>query len=297
MRPAAPPVYRRRVDPTTDPTRLAPEPVATWGAVVARLADEIPTGRLAVLGTVVRTRLGADPADVPGPSAAPLPAVDPLVGFAEQFVVDVSAVNPEQRAAAFGTLGADAFPTVQALYVLDLGTRMNAAFRALFGHPVPTAVATGDLWTTLEEFMRAVARLRALDPTSTELVRLRGARAHDCRLCRSLRNVHAVRAGGDEAFFDQIDDYERSALPERDRSALRLVDAMLWQPADWPDGLAAQLLEHWSPVELVELVLDVVRNAANKIAVAFGADEPHVTDGLEYYDTDAAGELVYGLTL
>lgn len=285
------------MDATIDPATLAPDPVATWGAVVARLGGEIPAGRLALLGTAVRTRLGAEALDVPGPSDASLPTADPVVGFAEQCVVDVSAVTAGQRAAAFAALGADAFPTVQALYVLDLGTRMNAAFRALSGNPVPATEATGDLWTTLEEFMRAVARLRALDPVSTELVRLRGARAHDCRLCRSLRNVHAVRADGDEAFFDQIDDYERSSLTERQRVALRLVDAMLWQPADWPDGLATRLHEQWSPEELVELVLDVVRNAANKIAVAFGADDPHVTEGLEYYDTDAAGELVYGLTL
>jgi hypothetical protein len=72
---------------------------------------------------------------------------------------------------------------------------------------------------------------------------------------------------------------------------------MVWQPAARPDGLAADHYGHWSPAELVELVLDVVRNAANKIAVAFGADDPHVTEGLEYYDTDAGGDPVYGLTL
>jgi hypothetical protein len=290
-------VYRRPVDPTTDLTELAPEPVRLWGAVLARLGEEIPADRLATLAAVVTSGLGADAADVPAAAAPTVPADDPVVGFAEQFVVDVSAVTPDRRAAAFTALGADAFPTVQALYVVDLGTRMNAACRALFGATVPAGTVTGDLWSTLEEFMRAVARLRGLDETSTEVVRLRGARAHDCRLCRSLRNVHAVRAGGDEAFFDQIDDFERSALDERHKVALRLVDAMVWQPAAWPAGLAAQLHDHWSPTVLMELVLDVVRNAANKIAVAFGADDPHVSEGLEYYDTDAAGELVYGLTL
>ena len=46
-----------------------------------------------------------------------------------------------------------------------------------------------------------------------------------------------------------------------------------------------------------ELVLDVTRNALNKIAVALGADAAHVEDGIEIYDVDADGELVYGLTL
>jgi hypothetical protein len=290
-------VYRRAVDPTADLTSLAPEPASRWGAGVARLVDEVPADRLSQLADVVQTRLRADPADVPIPAGGRATPDDPVTAFAEQFVVDVSRVTPDQRATAFTALGADAFPTVQALYVVDLGTRMNAAFRALFDATVPVTAASGDLWSTLEEFMRAVARLRALDPTTTEVVRLRGARAHDCRLCRSLRNVHAVRAGGDETFFDQIDDFERSALDARRKVALRLVDAMIWQPAAWPEGLAGELHDHWSPAELAELVLDVVRNAANKIAVAFGADEPHVTEGLEYYDTDPAGDPVYGLTL
>ena len=41
----------------------------------------------------------------------------------------------------------------------------------------------------------------------------------------------------------------------------------------------------------------MTRNALNKIAVALGADAAHVEDGIEIYDIDAAGELVYGLTL
>jgi hypothetical protein len=72
---------------------------------------------------------------------------------------------------------------------------------------------------------------------------------------------------------------------------------MTWQPGSWPAGLARRLHEHFSDAELVEMVLDIMRNSANKIAVSFGADDPHVTEGLEYYDTDATGELVYGLTL
>ena len=47
----------------------------------------------------------------------------------------------------------------------------------------------------------------------------------------------------------------------------------------------------------MELVLDVTRNALNKIAVALGADAAHVDEGIEIYDITADGGLVYGLTL
>ena len=48
-------------------------------------------------------------------------------------------------------------------------------------------------------------------------------------------------------------------------------------------------------VTAVELVFDVVRNAANRIAVALGADEAHVADGVEYFAVEADGALTYGL--
>ena len=47
--------------------------------------------------------------------------------------------------------------------------------------------------------MRQVARLDTLDPVLTELVRLRGARQHECRLCGSRRSVAAIGAGAEEA--------------------------------------------------------------------------------------------------
>jgi hypothetical protein len=42
-------------------------------------------------------------------------------------------------------------------------------------------------------------------------------------------------------------------------------------------------------------VLDVMRNGANKIAVALGADDPHVEEGIEVYEVDADGVAHYGL--
>ncbi len=144
--------------------------------------------------------------------------------------------------------------------------------------------------------MSAVARLDRLDPLTTEIVRLRGARAHNCRLCKSLRNVRAANDGADEAVYDQIEHYQSSTLSQRHQTALRLVDTMVWEPGSYPADLAAAVHASFTDAEVVELVLDIARNAANKIAVAFGADEAHVTEGVEFYDVDERGELVYGLT-
>ncbi len=227
----------------------------------------------------------------------------------EQFVLDVSAISEDQRRRCLGDLGDQAFVVVQTLYVLDHGLRVRAALRQLHGvahgaagpmpyaeHPDAAAVS-GELWVALDDWMRAVARLDALDPMTAELVRLRGARTHDCRLCRSLRNVRAARGGVGESTFDQVDDYERSTLGERHKVALRLTDAILWTPTRFPDGLVEQVHAQFTPAESLEIVLDVARNAANKIAVTFGADEANVSEGVEYYDIDERGDLVYGLEL
>jgi alkylhydroperoxidase family enzyme len=107
-----------------------------------------------------------------------------------------------------------------------------------------------------------------------------------------LRDVRALDAGGSESLYDALDDYESSALPERQKAALRLVDAMVWAPSAVPGAVR----EHLTDAEVVEVVLDVLRNAGNKVAVALGADAARVTEGVELYTVDATGEPVYGLS-
>jgi alkylhydroperoxidase family enzyme len=278
---------------------LAPEPFAAWDIVVAAARTAVNPARRRALATVVAQLLGGDSSR--GLDWRSSSDVDDgnrvALEFAEQFVLDVSTLRADQRSAAMATLGADAFPFVQALYVSDFDTRMRLAWEQLFGtEPGQDVTTTIDLWSALETFMSSVARLTHLDPLTTEIVRLRGARAHNCRLCKSLRNVRAANDGAGETVYDEIDHYETSSLSEPHRAALRMVDAILWQPAVQPADLRGSVRASFSDAELVELVLDVARNAANKIAVAFGADEPNVTEGLEFYDIDPSGELVYGLT-
>ncbi len=220
------------------------------------------------------------------------------LGFAEQFVVDVGAIDDEQREDLKAALGADVFEYVQALYVLDHGVRLVAAVRQVFGDElavVPAAEVDG-MWPAIDSFLTEVGRLSALDPLLTELIRLRGARAHHCRLCTSRRSLSAVTVDGGEHAIDELDDYESSDLAERQKVALRLTDAIVWQPASFPAGLVEQVQAQFSSAEALEIVLDVVRNASNKIAVALGVDQANVTEGVEYFDLQPDGSLVYGLS-
>jgi alkylhydroperoxidase family enzyme len=294
---------------------MAPDAFDALDRVAASVRGTVDPGLVELARRHIGGLLGSTSGDLEGgvgqgqtavsarwPSAAgPSPTERICIEVTEQFVLDVGSTTPTQRAALTNALGTDAFGFVQVLYALESSVRVRRALSQLFGVelPLPSGAKgeeTTTLWSALEELMRVVAGMSALDALTTELVRLRGARAHDCRLCRSRRHVVAIEAGADEATFDQIDRYESSDLRERHKVALRLTDAMIWQPATYPDELASQVRAAFTPQEALEIVLDVSRNAANKIAVALGADQPNVVDGIEYFDTDNGGGLILGVS-
>jgi len=256
------------------------------GAVEPAVLDPVRVAVAAALGHP--EELDRTPVAV---TASNDPRTGACVAFAEQFVVDVSGTTDAQRGALGAAMGADTFPFVQALYVVDVFQRGRIALERIFATPYgPVAApATGDLWGSLEEFMRIVALVTALDPVTTELVRLRGARAHDCRICQSRLSLRAVETAGDEALF--ASDADDAALTERQRAALALADAVIWQPASIDGELVTRVRGELDDAEIVEIVLDLVRNAANKIAVSLGGDEAVVTDGIEYYDVDGTGDV------
>jgi hypothetical protein len=51
--------------------------------------------------------------------------------------------------------------------------------------------------------------------------------------------------------------------------------------------------EHFTEEEAVEMTLDVMRNASNKIAVSLAADAPRVSEGTDWYLIDAGGQTVF----
>lgn len=150
-----------------------------------------------------------------------------------------------------------------------------------------------ELVRRLASYQDTVMRSTQLDPVTTELVRLRCARQHDCRICQSLRLSDARDLGADDTLLTQIDHYETSALPERHKVALRLVDAMIWHPSDISDDLVEQAHEHFTDAELSELLLDITKWSTQKIHVTLGTDGtdrvPLDDDGIALLSFDEAG--------
>jgi alkylhydroperoxidase family enzyme len=222
----------------------------------------------------------------------------PLAAFAEQFAVDVSMIGAEQRASFFSALGGNAFRVTALIFVADFVPRVKAGLAALGFTPVVDPVVwdpdTDPVELLLNQFAPTVGALRSLDPVTTEVVRLRGAVQHNCRLCKSLREGTALDAGGTESMYADIEQYETSPLlDERQKAALRYVDALVWTPSTIDDDVAAGLRAHYSDAEALEITFDVMRNATNKIAVALGGDAPRVEEGTERYLLGLDGQPVY----
>jgi hypothetical protein len=284
--------------------RHAPAAADSLDAVVATMwSDVAGDGLTDLVASCARTAadlLHLDPLATPGRDPGIPTADDEAVrAFAEQSCVDVASVTPGQRAAFLAAAGKRADVLTAAFWVGEFVPRTRAALDAIFGSgPWPASAAApvpGGIWAALDGLIRSVPTLDYLDPVTSELIRLRGARQHDCRLCRSLRNRTALRAGATEADFGAIDHYEDSDLTPLARAALKFTDAVIWTPGRIDRATLEALAAAASPAQQVELVLDITRNALNKVAVGLGADAAHVEDGVEFYDVAPDGSLLYGL--
>ncbi|HXA89417.1 MAG TPA: carboxymuconolactone decarboxylase family protein [Mycobacterium sp.] len=226
-----------------------------------------------------------------------------LTEFAEQFSADVSMITGEQRSRLWKCLGDSTFGAVVSIYIADFVPRVRAGLEALgIGERYLGWVQGAFEWdhasepsdVVFNEFLPAVARMRALDPITSELVRLRGAAQHNCRLCKSLRESTALDAGGSETLYDDIERFESSALfDDCVKAALRYADALIWTPAHLVADDVAEVRARFSEAEAIELSFDIMRNASNKIAVSLGADGPRVDHGTERYLLDADGQTVF----
>jgi len=147
----------------------------------------------------------------------------------------------------------------------------------------------------LASYQDAVVRSTLLDPVTTELIRLRCARQHDCRICQTLRLADAARDGLDDAMSDQIDVYETSTLSERHKVALRIVDAFIWRPSEIDGVLVGQARESFSDDEIAEILVDITKWSTQKIHVCLGTDGadrlPLNERGVSYFSFDGDGRV------
>ena len=86
--------------------------------------------------------------------------------------------------------------------------------------------------------------------------------------------------------------FEQSDLPERQKAALRMATAFLTAPAGLTPEARAQALEHFSPEELVGLLMRLTSFLVNKPRAALGIDRPMNDNELTGFDYSWAEEFM-----
>lgn len=137
------------------------------------------------------------------------------------------------------------------LSFLDHQPEMFAAFNRLYG----------TLWSE-----------GTVDQPTKEVARLRNARVTGCNICKNLRFAGAREGGLTEALVDEIDDqYATSDLPRRYKLAVQYADVIINDPSGLSNSLKADLLDEFTPEEIVELTMTTAfAMAFSKAAVAWG---------------------------
>lgn len=157
----------------------------------------------------------------------------------------------------------------------------------------PGLALNGSLEQAIGRFAAAVVNATTMDPIITELVRLRCAQIHDCRLCGSLRNQEALEKGFDETMQSKIALYESSDFSPDIIAALRLCDAIILTPASANTALKEELERYFSPEQIAEICLEVVKWSQQKALVALRIESPP-WDTVTVLSFDAQGNPSFG---
>jgi alkylhydroperoxidase family enzyme len=140
------------------------------------------------------------------------------------------------------------------------------------GRPIGLSDVAPELGEAMMNFM-AVAYPGKVDLVTRELVRIYSGRKSECRICRNYRLRAAIDRGFEESMVDQIDNLEASTLEPRQKAALSLAHAFLDDPSVFDEGAQRELLRHYTPEQVAELVLDLVRlRPGSKLTVVAGTE-------------------------
>jgi len=121
-----------------------------------------------------------------------------------------------------------------------------------------------------------------LDVRIKDLARMKIARTVGCRICQNTR-FKVAEGATVEHDYDEIDNIETSSYTDREKAALRYVQAFAANAALVTDEIVEDLRRYYSPAEIVELtILTALAGGFGSINVALNIapddEELHVFD-------------------
>ena len=191
--------------------------LARWNAAQAA-ARRVLGAQLADALALQAERLIGEPVPVASTAfTSPTSAAEEAVlALAEQIVIDVGSAGALVPPVAARVGAENMREYVSAMWVVEYTERIRAMGTRLFElqpeELIPVDGPELSMRDLLAEYQNTVVLGDRLDIVTTELVRLRCGRTHQCRICQTLRLDSARDAGVDEAMTAKIDHYERSDL-------------------------------------------------------------------------------------
>lgn len=156
-----------------------------------------------------------------------------VTAYAEQFRIDVSAIDDDVRARFLRETGDHALAVINMIWISDVASRVREALDALFGPsaswPGRRRYPVADTGVAVAGFLEAVTR------------------------------------------FDELHHDQSAERADAANAALALGDAMVRSPGDIPASVVEAIHELLTPVQAVDVVLDGARRSADKIVAARAA--------------------------
>jgi len=132
-------------------------------------------------------------------------------------------------------------------------------------------------------------RRRILDAQILEIVRLRCATYHDCRMCSAFSTIDANL---DDSIAAKIRRNDVGDFPEDWQVAVRLTDAVIMDPTLADEDLRAEARRHFDDEQISQILFGVMKWSCQKSLVALRTDIPP-DEGTPIFYTDT-GDPVTG---
>lgn len=240
-----------------------------------------------------------------------------VLDFTELFIVAPGHISSAQRANLAAALGVGEPSTfVYGLYINEAMLRFLTFFDVNTPYPYGLQNDTLDVgeksdrkfieWVDGESsntdptllaayyaFNRATCSLHGIDELTDEIVRLRSAEYHDCKFCQSVRRIVDKPAETGDLMSEVRDYHASKVLTPRQKAALEVLDAFLVAPANLSATLKARIEQHFTPTQLVELLLKEMFWMSNKPMISLGTDPGAVSaSALTPFEYDGEGNFV-----
>lgn len=185
----------------------------------------------------------------------------------------------------YGVPAADAGLKVKLVY--RLGPRM---MKKLTGRApqIGRGIEPMEIWAHqpkmmfgMGKFNQSVRKAHGVDERLKNLVELKGAQMIGCEFCVDLGSQICRNAGFSDAELLALPRYRHSDLfTEREKLALDYTVAVMRTPVEVTDDLFAQMKEHFSDDQLVEITALLTVVNLDRFNAAFGIGSAGFSDGM-----------------